>query len=160
MPERPPERAGRPARNQERGRACGLDLGKARVGVAISDELGMYAHPRGVISGKNQPELIRALCTLAEDEQLEHFIIGLPLDMKGGEGDSARRTRELAQRIANATGVEVELWDERLTTVEARRNLAASEVHGKKAKAHIDEASAVVLLQAWLDQRERPRERR
>jgi putative Holliday junction resolvase len=142
------------------GRACGLDLGKARVGVAVSDELGLMAHPRGVISGKNQPELIRALCKLVEDEKIERFIIGLPLDMKGGEGDSARRAREIAQRIANATGVEVELWDERLSTVEARRNLAASEVHGAKAKAHIDEASAVVLLQAYLERQSSSRNRR
>ncbi len=142
------------------GRACGLDLGKARVGVAVSDELGLMAHPRGVISGKNHPELIRALCTLVEEESIERFVIGLPLDMKGGEGDAARRAREMAQRIANATGCEVELWDERLTTVEARRNLATSEVHGKKAKDHIDEASAVVLLQAWLESQKMPKRRR
>jgi putative Holliday junction resolvase len=142
------------------GKACGLDLGKVRVGVAVSDELGLMAHPRGVISGKNQPELIRALCKLVEDESIERFVIGLPLDMKGGEGDSARRAREMAQRIANATGCEVELWDERLTTVEARRNLATSEVHGKKAKDHIDEASAVVLLQAWIESQKISRARR
>jgi len=143
-----------------RGRACGLDLGKVRVGVAVSDELGLMAHPRGVISGKNQPELIRVLCKLVEDENIERFIIGLPLDMKGGEGDGARRAREIAQKIANATGIEVELWDERLTTVEARRNLATSDVHGAKAKSHIDEASAVVLLQAWIESQKTPRERR
>ncbi|MEO7111411.1 MAG: Holliday junction resolvase RuvX [Polyangiaceae bacterium] len=142
------------------GKACGLDLGKVRVGVAVSDELGLMAHPRGVISGKNQPELIRALCKLVEDESIERFVIGLPLDMKGGEGDSARRAREMAQRIANATGCEVDLWDERLTTVEARRNLAMSEVHGKKAKDHIDEASAVVLLQAWIESQKGRREHR
>jgi putative holliday junction resolvase len=141
------------------GKACGLDLGKVRVGVAVSDELGLMAHPRGVIPGKNQPELIRALCKLVEEESIERFVIGLPLDMKGGEGDSARRAREMAQRIANATGCEVDLWDERLTTVEARRNLATSEVHGKKAKDHIDEASAVVLLQAWLESQKGRRER-
>ncbi|MGH7282821.1 MAG: Holliday junction resolvase RuvX, partial [Polyangiaceae bacterium] len=83
------------------GKVCGLDLGRARVGVAISDELGMMAHPRGVISGKNQPELIRALVALAEKEEIERFVIGLPLDMKGGEGDAAKKARDLAQRIAD-----------------------------------------------------------
>ena len=145
------DRPTRQASSRQMQRACGLDLGKVRVGVAVSDELGLMAHPRGVISGKNQPELIRALCKLAEEEHIERFVIGLPLDMKGGEGDSARRAREIAQRIADATGIEVELWDERLTTVEARRALATSDVHGAKAKSHIDEASAVVLLQAWLE---------
>lgn len=137
-------------------RVCALDLGGVRVGVAISDELGLMAHPRGVLDGRKHPALLAALAALADDEKLDRFVVGLPLDMKGGEGDSARRARRLAQAIADATGREVELWDERLSTVEARRALADSEVHGKKAKAHIDEASAVVVLQAWLD-RERAR---
>lgn len=132
---------------------CALDLGKRRVGVAISDELGLLAHPRGVLDGRNRPALLAALRKLADDESIERFIVGFPLDMKGGEGDPARRARELAQRIADETGCEVELWDERLTTVEARRHLADNDVHGKRAKEHIDEASAVVVLQAWLDQR-------
>lgn len=135
------------------GKVCGLDLGRARVGVAISDELGIMAHPRGVISGKNQPDLLRALSELVEKEEIERFVIGLPLDMKGGEGDAAKKARDLAQRIADRTGVDVELVDERLSTIDARRKLAAGDVHGKKAKAHIDEASAVVILQSWLDAR-------
>jgi putative Holliday junction resolvase len=133
-------------------RVCALDLGGVRVGVAISDDLGLMAHPRGVLDGRDRSALLRRLCALAEEERLDRIIVGLPLDMKGGEGDAARRARSLAQAIADATGLEVELWDERLSTVEARRNLARSAVHGKKAKAHIDEASAVVVLQAWLDQ--------
>jgi putative Holliday junction resolvase len=73
--------------------------------------------------------------------------------MKGGEGDRARRTRDLAQRLADATQVEIELWDERLTTVQATRALHASEVHGRKVKEHVDEASAVMILQAYLERR-------
>jgi putative Holliday junction resolvase len=88
---------------------------------------------------------------LVRAEDIGHVLVGLPLDMKGGEGDAARKARLLAQEIADATGANVELVDERLSTVQAQRALAASEVRGKKARAHIDEASAVVLLQAWLD---------
>ncbi|HEX7663908.1 MAG TPA: Holliday junction resolvase RuvX [Polyangiaceae bacterium] len=132
-------------------RVCALDLGMARVGVAVSDELGIMAHPRGVISGKNQPEMLKAIVQLVEDEAIGHIVVGLPLDMKGGEGDAARKARLVAQKIADVTGCHVELTDERLSTVNARRRLAASEVNGKKAKDHIDEASAVVLLQSWLD---------
>ena len=134
-------------------RTCALDLGGARVGVAIDDELGLYAHPRGVLSGRDKKALLEALAALAESEHIGRFVVGLPLDMKGGEGDSARRARALAQEIADATGVDVELWDERLTTVQARRALAASEVNGRRARERIDEASAVTILQAWLDQR-------
>ncbi len=119
--------------------------------MAIDDELAMYAHPRGVLEGRDKGALVSALKRLAEAENIGLFVIGLPLDMKGGEGESARKARDLAQRIADATGLDVELWDERLTTVQARRALASSEVHGKKAKSLIDEASAVTILQAWLD---------
>ncbi len=135
------------------GRTCALDLGAVRVGVAIDDELGLYAHARGVLDGRDVKALLAKLAALVKDEGVDRFLVGLPLDMKGGEGDAARKARALAQRIADATGVEVELLDERLSTVQARRALAASEVHGKKAKARIDEVSAATLLQAWLDAR-------
>lgn len=117
----------------------------------MSDELGMFAHPRGVLDGRRRPELLASLRDLVRAEDIRHVLVGLPLDMKGGEGDAARKARLLAQEIADATGANVELVDERLSTVQAQRALAASEVRGKKARAHIDEASAVVLLQAWLD---------
>ena len=132
-------------------KTCALDLGAVRVGVAVSDELGMFAHPRGVLDGRRRPELLASLRDLVRAEDIGHVLVGLPLDMKGGEGDAARKARLLAQEIADATGANVELVDERLSTVQAQRALAASEVRGKKARAHIDEASAVVLLQAWLD---------
>jgi putative Holliday junction resolvase len=136
-----------------RTRICALDLGGARVGVAISDELGLMAHPRGVLNGRKPKELLEDLVKLTRDEGIARIVVGLPLDMSGREGNAARRARTLAQSIADVTGLEVELWDERLTTVEARRALADADVHGKKAKAHIDEASAIVMLQAWLDRR-------
>ena len=137
----------------KRGRTCALDLGKARVGLAIDDELGSMAHPRGTLDPRDRPAFLRALKTFADDEKVTRFIVGLPLDMRGGEGDAARGARGMAQLIADATGREIELWDERLTTVQARRALASSEVHGKKAKAKIDEAAACAILQAWLDRR-------
>lgn len=136
-----------------KGRTCALDLGAVRVGVAIDDELGSMAHPRGTLPGRDLGALLRELRALAEEEGVVRFVVGLPLDMKGGEGEAARGARERAQAIANATGREVELWDERLSTVQAQRSLAASEVRGKKAKARIDEAAACAILQAWLDRR-------
>ena len=128
------------------------------MGVAVDDELGLYAHPRGVLDARDKRALLAALAALVRDDGVARFVVGLPLDMKGGEGDAARKARALAQEIADATGVEVELWDERLTTVQARRSLAASEVNGRRARERIDEASAVTILQAWLDGR--PRRRR
>ncbi len=137
----------------QKRRICALDLGAARVGVALSDELGMMAHPRGVIAARPRPKLLEALKQLVAAEDVERIVVGFPLDMRGTEGEAARRARALAQEIADATACDVELFDERLTTVQAQRSLAASEVHGQKAKDRIDEASAVVILQSWLDAR-------
>jgi putative holliday junction resolvase len=134
-------------------RVCALDLGAARVGVAISDELGMMAHPRGVIAARPRPKLLEALKELVSAENVSRIVVGFPLDMRGTEGEAARRAREIAQQIADATACDVELFDERLTTVQAKRALTASEVFGQKAKDRIDEASAVEILQAWLDAR-------
>jgi putative Holliday junction resolvase len=127
----------------------------ARVGLAIDDELGSMAHPRGVLDGHDQAKLLRDLAAFADAEGVTRFIVGLPLDMKGGEGEAARKARALAQKIADATGRDVELLDERLTTVQARRALEASEVRGKKQRERIDEASATAILQGWLDGRRR-----
>jgi putative Holliday junction resolvase len=135
------------------GRTCGLDLGRVRVGVAIDDELGMMAHPRGTLDGRDPRVLLERIAALADEENVVRFVIGLPLDMGGGEGTAARQARAMAQRIADATGRAVELWDERLTTVQAQRSLQASEVRGKKARERIDEAAACAILQAWLDSR-------
>ncbi|HEY8088880.1 MAG TPA: Holliday junction resolvase RuvX, partial [Polyangiaceae bacterium] len=136
-----------------KGRTIALDPGKARVGVAVDDELGLMAHPRGVLDGRDRKGLLVSLKTLADEEGAVRFVVGLPLDMHGGEGTAARASRELAQQVADATGREVELWDERLTTVQAQRSLQASELSGKKARARIDEAAACAILQCWLDAR-------
>jgi putative Holliday junction resolvase len=135
------------------GRTCALDLGRVRVGVAIDDELGMMAHPRGTLDGRDPRALCERLRALADEHDVVRFVVGLPLDMTGGEGAAARQARAMAQRIANATGRAVELWDERLTTVQAARALAASEVRGKKARSRVDEAAACAILQSWLDAR-------
>lgn len=134
-------------------KVCALDLGAARIGVAISDDLGLMAHPRGVFAARPRPAFLEALRTLVLEEEVVRIVVGFPLDMRGTEGEAARRARETAQAIADATQVDVELVDERLTTVQAKRALDASEVHGKRAKERIDEASAVEILQSWLDAR-------
>lgn len=96
--------------------------------------------------------MFRALKTMVDEDEITRFVVGLPLDMRGGEGPSARKARLFAQELANAVDLDVELWDERLSTVQANRALQAAEVNAKSAKTRIDSASAVVILQAWLDQ--------
>jgi len=135
------------------GRTCALDLGSVRVGVAVDDELCLLAHPRGTLDARDVRAFLGALRALADQLGVTRFVVGLPLDMRGGEGGAARKARAMAQRIADATGRPVEMWDERLTTVQAKRALAASEVWGAKARNRIDEAAACAILQSWLDAR-------
>ncbi|MDC3960874.1 Holliday junction resolvase RuvX [Polyangium jinanense] len=132
-------------------RVCALDLGKARVGVAIADELGLLAHPRPPLDGRDKKALIRALGELAREEGVGLFLVGLPLDMSGAYGPMATRAADLAQEISQATGVPVELFDERWTTVEAARKLREGGTSAKRQKGVIDGMAAAVMLQAYLD---------
>jgi putative Holliday junction resolvase len=143
-----------------RGRTCALDLGRVRVGVAVDDDLGLLAHPRGTLDPRDARAFLAALKKMADDEGVVRFVVGLPLRLGGQEGPEARAARATAQKIADATGRDVELWDERLTTVQAQRALRASEVSGRDARARIDEAAACAILQAWLDARAARKRRR
>jgi putative Holliday junction resolvase len=138
------------------GRTCGLDPGSARVGLAIDDELGLLAHPRGTLDAKDPIALVRDLREWADREDVVRFVIGLPMDLRGTEGPAARAARAFAKRVANATGRPVEMWDERLTTVQAQRGLEEGGLRGRKARAHIDEAAACTILQSWMDAHRAP----
>jgi putative Holliday junction resolvase len=117
----------------------------------VTDELGVMAHPRGTFAARPRPAFLDGLKALVDEENVGRIIVGFPLDMRGTEGEAARRARLLAQEIADKTGCDVELFDERLTTVQAQRALTDSGLKGKKARSRIDEAAATAILQAWLD---------
>lgn len=134
---------------QQAGRVAAIDLGKARVGLAVSDELRLLAHPRPALDGKSLNALVSALAAIAAEEGIVRFLVGLPLAMSGEEGVAARRARRFCQKLANATGVEIELVDERLSTVQASR--ALREAGGRRHQERIDGAAAAVVLQQWLD---------
>jgi len=131
----------------------GLDWGERRVGIAVADELGMYAHARGTLPPEPAPEFARKLNQICEDEQITGIVIGLPLDMSGGEGKSAKTVRAFAQRVANATGLEVELVDERWSSKQAERSLAAIGKTTRQIKKQVDEVAAAAVLQVVLDRR-------
>lgn len=137
------------------GRVACLDLGKARVGLAVSDDLGLVAHPRPPLDGRHQPRLLQALRRLAAEEGVCRFLVGLPLEMSGGQGAAAQRAVRFAEKLVAATKVEVELVDERLSTVQAARLLRDAGVKRGAMQGRIDGASAAVLLQRWLDARSR-----
>ncbi len=140
------ERPGQP-------RACALDLGKARVGVAVADELGLLAHVRPPLDGRDKRALLAALMELVREEGVGLFVVGLPLDMSGEAGAMAAKVETLAREIHAATSVPVELFDERWTTVEASRKLRQGGVDGRRQKGLVDGVAAAVMLQSWLDRK-------
>ena len=136
-----------------RVRLLGLDWGQRRVGIAIADELGLYAHPRGTLPPEPIPEFGQKLAALCREEQITGIVIGLPLDMSGGEGKSAKSVRQFAQRVADVTGLDVELVDERWSSKQAERSLEASGMNSKQIRKHVDEVAAAAVLQIVLDRR-------
>ena len=127
--------------------------------MAIDDELGAIAHPRPNLPAKDRKLLVESIVDLAKKEGGNRFVLGLPLEMSGREGRATEQMRQFAQQLANASGLDVMLWDERLTTVEASRALHEAGHDARAQKSAIDGAAAATILQAWLDAR-RARRRR
>lgn len=136
-------------------RAAGVDFGKVRVGLAVADELGLMAHPRPYLDGRDAVRVVHQLADLAHAEGIGVFVVGLPRELDGREGVSARRARKFASKLAERTSAQVVLLDERLTTREASGRLRAQGLDSRAQRERIDSASAAVLLQSWLDTRPR-----
>jgi len=134
-------------------RAAGIDLGKVRVGLAVADELGLMAHPRPHLDGRDPGRVVESLIRLADEEQIDVFVVGLPRRLNGEEGPPARRARRFAERLRARSGRRVELVDEWLTTREAQARLRAQGLGERESRSRIDSAAAAVLLQSWLDAR-------
>ena len=132
-------------------RAIAVDVGKVRVGIAVADELGLVAHPRPYVDGRDPRKAVEALAALAEAEHVDRFLVGLPRTLKGEEGPPARRARRFADALARRTGLAVELCDEWLSTREARSRLREAGLDERALRERVDSASAAVVLQAWLD---------
>lgn len=130
----------------------GLDLGQARIGVAVSDPEGRLAVPVGTIR-TGAPQDIRSVAALVAEHGATRVVVGHPLSLSGERGAAAANAERFAAVLRDALEVPVDLQDERLTTVEAERGLAAAGVRGRDRRAVVDQAAAAVILQAWLDAR-------
>ncbi len=133
------------------GRILALDVGLRRIGLALSDPLGITAQGLPNLVRKNKRTDLEALARLAAEREVTLFLIGDPLNMRGDAGRQAQFVREFADAIGAHTGLPVRLWDERLTTVEAGRVLRSSGIGIEKRARAIDKLSAVILLQSYLD---------
>lgn len=135
-------------------RALGIDLGEKRIGIALSDSAGTMATPYEVVTRSGDKERDhRRIAALAEEAGAECLVVGLPLKLDGSHGPAARAAQAEAAELAAATGLPVELWDERLTTVTADRELMALDMKAPARRKVIDKVAASVMLQAWLDHR-------
>ena len=146
----------------QRGRRLGVDVGKVRVGVALSDPDGILATPLVTLSrdmgaaADSVPADIAELVRLVTEHEAVQIVVGLPVRLTGAEGPAAIDIRTYADRLARAVGhVPVVLADERMSTVVATRRLAERGVRGKRQRAVVDQAAAVEILQSWLDAQRR-----
>jgi putative Holliday junction resolvase len=130
-----------------------LDLGKRRIGLALSDALGITAQGLETLERTNIREDLARLVKLAAENDVGLILMGDPLHMSGRAGRQAEYTREFAERLRAASGLPVDLWDERLTTVEAQRVLRQSGISVEKRAKAVDRLAAVILLESYLDAR-------
>ena len=132
-------------------RALGIDHGDARIGVAISDELGMLAHPLETIHVKDTPDPIARIAAIVARDKIAHIILGLPRNMDGSYGPAAEKVRAFDEKLKAACPCPVKLWDERLTSVAAQRALHEAGRKVKDSRDVIDQVAAQLILQGWLD---------
>ena len=127
-----------------------IDLGRRRIGVAVTDAAAMGAHPVGIVERRALKHDLGAIASMLRDRDVSTIVVGLPLNMDASEGPAARGARKFADQLAAALGVTVEMFDERLTSFEARDRLADMPVGKGKRKTGIDALAAVVILEGWM----------
>ena len=137
--------------NTAKGRILALDLGKKRIGLAVSDPLGITAQGLPTLQRTNIRGDMAALAEIVAAREVTLLLMGNPLHMSGDAGRQAAYVHEFAERLTAHTGVPLKYWDERLTTVEAHRVLRSSGIGIEKRAQAIDKLSAVILLESYLD---------
>ena len=134
-------------------RLMGLDVGNRRIGIAVSDGLGLIAQPVLTLIRKKPREDLRSLARLVRKYSCTEIVIGNPLHLSGDQSHQAEKTQAFAQLLADETKLPVHLWDERLTTTEAHRILYESGRPRTEHRGLVDQVAAVIILQGFMDAR-------
>lgn len=129
----------------------GLDYGEARIGVAISDALGMLANPLDTICEKDRALQLEKVAKVAREHGVEKLVVGNPKRMDGSAGHRSEYTTQFAEDLSKLLNIPYVMWDERLSSTEAHRILESGGVSGKKRKTKVDKIAAVIILQGYLD---------
>jgi putative Holliday junction resolvase len=133
-------------------KALGIDPGSARVGLALSDDLGMLAHPLETVNVKGAGDLAAYVAAVVRREKVEVVVLGLPRNMDGSHGPAAAKTKEFGEKLrGKIPGCELVYWDERMTSVAAQRALHESGRNTKQSRSVIDQVAAQMILQGYLD---------
>ncbi len=132
-------------------RIMGVDYGKARIGIALSDELQMLAHPAETIAVAKTASPVARIAAITQEKNVERIVVGLPRNMNGSEGASAEEARAFAEKLKAVVACKVSMLDERLSTVAAHRALQAAGKRTRETRGYIDQVAAQMLLQGYLD---------
>jgi len=132
-------------------RYLGVDLGRARIGLALADDVLRTARPLRTVEHRASEVDLAAIAEAAREYEVERAVVGLPINMDGTEGPAARHARAFAARLGSVLGVPVDLFDERLSTFEADTRLRDRGFSAKDRRSRIDAEAAAVILQGWLD---------
>ncbi len=131
-------------------RIMGIDYGDARTGVAISDLLCTIVGSTAVVPSRNTEKALVDIVRMAREQGVGEIVVGLPKNMDGTEGPRAELCRAFAEKLHEATGLPVAMWDERRTTVEAHNILSQHNYHGQKRKNTVDAVAASLILEGYL----------
>ena len=132
-----------------RRRIIGVDFGRARIGIAVSDELGMLAHPVETIPAHENPA--KRIAEIVQEKNAERVVVGLPRHMNGTVGEAAAEALAFANKLRALLSCEVVMWDERLTTMAANRALRDSGQKTRNTRGVVDQVAAQMILQGYLD---------
>lgn len=136
-------------------RILGLDVGDKTIGVAVSDQLGWTAQGVEVIRRKNRSADLASLQRIVSEYNIEEIVVGLPKNMNGTIGERGELSMAFAEQLSKQFDIPVHLWDERLTTVAANRTLLEADLSRKKRRQVIDQIAAVLILQGYIDHKNR-----
>lgn len=134
-------------------RVVGLDVGSKTIGVAVSDELGLAAHPRRTLARQGTKKDVEAVARIVQEEEADRVVVGLPLTLEGTLGPRAKRVMVLVEALRAGLTVPVETWDERFSTIAVERVLLDADVSRARRKEVVDKQAAAFILQGWLDAR-------
>jgi putative Holliday junction resolvase len=140
---------------QKPGRVLGLDVGARRIGIAVSDQLGITAQGLETLQRRNKKYDLGWLRRVIREHEIAEIVVGLPLRMSGAEGAQAEKIHLFAEDLRKHFKIPVHLWDERLTSAEANRLLRETELSIEKRGKAVDRMAAILILQGWMENRGR-----